>query len=121
MTDVRWAIGILVATAILGGLAWATYAFAPAIGPVDRRDLAYSVTDEVGGAVPFTGIDRCRRRAGELRCYVEDSSHSGAGATYAVRRRGRRCWSARKRRRETEGRSLPERARGCVSLRQQLR
>ena len=117
----RWAIWILLAAAVLGLLGCGTYALAPAIGPVDRRDIAWSVTEEVGGAVPFTGIDRCRRRAGELRCYVEDTSHSGGGATYAVRRRGRRCWSARKRSDETSGRPLPERAKGCVSLRQQLR
>ena len=117
----RFVVWILVALGLTAGLVYGTYALAPAVGPVDRRDLAFSVTEATGGAVPFTWIDRCRPRSGELRCYVEDTAHSGRGAYYALKRRGERCWSARKRTRERAGKRLPERERGCVSLREQLR
>ena len=90
---------------------------APAIGAVNGRTLHTSVARQVGGDLSF-GPRACTRGGGAWRCDVLAYQGDSNGTTYTVRKRGRRCWTARATRPTGE---LPALARGCAKLREQGR
>lgn len=92
-------------------------------GVVTSKSLAYSVTMDVDGSVPAD--PRCSRaeQAGEWRCYTPryDSEVSGIfGATYRVEVNWIGCWEATRIRGRAKD-AFPDRAEGCVKLKDNVR
>ena len=61
--------------------------------PPSAEELAYSVTQEIGGTT-LLGVEPCRRSGAAWRCSVEDREGSGNAVEYRVTVDGR-CWRAR--------------------------
>lgn len=119
MRLVKWiavTAGVLMAAALVFVLMWL---FAPAVGPVSKEALYWSVAGDVGGT-SLLGSRGCRLRRGtEWRCAILDGQGSGT-ADYVVWLDGD-CWRARRTSAESFEGQMAERASGCVKFRDQLR
>jgi hypothetical protein len=95
------------------------YVFAPAVGGVNGKTLHRGVVAGVGGTADI-GSKACSKRGSVTwRCRVYAKGGS-APATYSVRMRDSRCWSARRASGDSAaGEPLALRASGCLHLRDQ--
>jgi hypothetical protein len=110
----------LVKPAILVAALVLAYLYAPPLGGVSGKAVHANVVRELGGTTA-TLSRSCRRRSPTLwRCGIYAKGASDP-VSYAVRMRGRRCWTGRQAAQQaTYADRLPRQASGCVGLRDQL-
>ncbi|MFN2615877.1 MAG: hypothetical protein ABR581_02000 [Thermoleophilaceae bacterium] len=116
---IPWIVGALTFLLVAG---IAALLFAPAVGDVSGRALNQSVSHKLD-STPALTEESCRRTGPRhFGCFVFDRGASN-GVVYRVELTGKRCWSARKvsPSKYEEGQPLRRRAKGCVSLRDQVR
>jgi hypothetical protein len=96
------------------------YLLAPTIGDVNGKTLHRGVVAELGGTSDVGSKSCAKRGSVTWRCRVYAKGGSDP-ATYAVRMRDGRCWSARRASAYSGGgEPLAPRASGCLHLRDQL-
>jgi hypothetical protein len=109
----------LIRPAILVIALVAAYLLVPAIGNASGKTLHRGVASGVGGTSDHGSRTCSKRGTVTWRCRVYAKSGT-APATYSVRMRDRRCWSARLTRGQIGGKPLAQKASGCLHLRDQL-
>jgi hypothetical protein len=109
----------LIKPAILLVVLVGVYVFAPLIGDVNGKALHRGVVSGVGGTSDVGSRSCSKRGSVTWRCRVYAKSGSDP-ATYSVRMRDRRCWSARLTSGQIGGEPLAQRASGCLHLRDRL-
>jgi hypothetical protein len=108
----------LIKPAVLLVVLVGAYVFAPTVGDASGKTLHRGVVSGVGGAGDRGSRSCSKRGSVTWRCRVYAESGS-APATYSVRMRDRRCWSARLTSGQIGGKPLAQRASGCLHLRDQ--
>ena len=108
----------LIRPAILVIALVAAYLLVPAIGDASGKTLHRGVVAGVGGTSDHGSRSCSKRGSVTWRCRVYAKSGS-APATYSVRMRDRRCWSARLTSGQIGGKPLAQKASGCLHLRDQ--
>jgi hypothetical protein len=108
----------LIKPAVLLVVLVGAYIFAPLVGDVNGKSLHRGVVSGVGGAGDVGPRSCSKRGSVTWRCRVYPKLGS-APATYSVRVRDGRCWSARLTHGQIGGEPLAQRASGCLHLRDQ--